>query len=348
MNKILVIRFSAMGDVALTAPVIQSVLEAYPNVQITFLSRGFFEPLFNQNSNFQFKTADLKGEHDGIIGLRKLYKTLKKGNFDAVIDLHDVLRTKVLRSFFKIAGTPVFKINKGRKEKKQLIEGKIPFLELKHTQQRYLDVFDKAGFNTILNQNAFLKIELNHLVKTLVSNFKLKENQKLVGIAPFAAHESKELGLTKVRELLSQLTNKEQHFVVLFGGGKLEQEKLEKLASENSNCISIIGKLGFNEELMLMKKLDVMIAMDSGNMHLASLVGTKVVSIWGPTHPFLGFSPYNNKETMVQVNRKDLPCRPCTVYGKLQTDSDKECAKQSMEKISIEMILEKLNFCFHN
>ena len=304
---------------------------------------GFFEPLFNQNPNFKFKPADLKGKHKGFIGLRKLYKELKPEKFDAVLDLHDVLRTKVLRSYFKLSRTPVFTIDKGRKEKQQLIEGKIPFQELKHTQERYLDVFAKAGFKTTLKSDAFLRTETNKVVKDVITSFNLKENQKLIGIAPFAAHESKELGLTKTKALITELTEKENQFVVLFGGGKVEQEKLEQLATEFEQCESIVGKLKFNEELMLIKQLDTMVAMDSGNMHLASLVNTKVVSIWGPTHPFLGFSPYNNQEYMVQISREKLPCRPSTVYGKLKSESEKECARKAMEGITIEMIMEKIN-----
>lgn len=332
-----------MGDVALTAPVIHSILEEYPNVKITFLSRSFFEPLFNKKDNFSFKSADLKGKHKGFLGLRKLYKELKIEQFDAIIDLHDVLRTKVLRSFFKFSGTPVFQIDKGRKEKQQLIASKIPFKKLKHTQQRYLDVFEKAGLKASLKPNAFLELAVNQTIKDLIISINLHNDQKLIGIAPFAAHESKELGLPKIQELIKELTDKENHFVVLFGGGKKEQKKLEKLANELDNCISIVGKLQFQEELMLMKELAILIAMDSGNMHLASLVNTKVISIWGPTHPYLGFSPYNNKDYMVQVSREQLPCRPCSVYGKLNTESDKDCAKKSMGGVTVEMIMEKAN-----
>jgi ADP-heptose:LPS heptosyltransferase len=335
-----------MGDVALTSPVIESVLEAHPDVKITFLSRGFFEPLFNKKPNFKFKSADLKGNHKGLLGLRKLYKELKLEEFDAVLDLHDVLRTKVLGSFFKLSGTPVFTIDKGRKQKQQLIDGKIRFQELKHTQERYLDVFARADFKTSLKPDAFLRTETNQVVREVVSSFNLKENQKLIGIAPFAAHESKELGLAKIKDLIKELTVKQSYFVVLFGGGKVEKEKLEQLATEFEHCESIVGKLQFNEELILIKQLDTMVAMDSGNMHLASLVGTKVVSIWGPTHPFLGFSPYNNKDYMVQVSIEELPCRPCTVYGKLKTESNKKCARKAMKGISIEMIMNKINASF--
>ncbi len=330
-----------MGDVALTAPVIHSVMDQNPQLEVTFLSRGFFEPLFNQSKNFSFRSADLKGRHKGVKGLRKLYNELKVEKFDAVIDLHDVLRTKILRTFFRLAGFPVYVIDKGRKEKQQLIAGKIPFKALKHTQQRYLDVLREAGLSAELKKDAFLNIEVNSKIEVF-KNGLTSQHQKLIGIAPFAAHESKELGLSKIRTLIQLLTNEQENSVVLFGGGEKEQKLLEELANQYPNCQSVVGKLKFAEELMLMSKLDVMVAMDSGNMHLASLVNTKVVSIWGATHPYLGFSPYNNEAYMVQVPKEDLPCRPCTVYGKLKTEADQQCAQKAMEGISIEMILKAI------
>ena len=197
------------------------------------------------------------------------------------------------------------------------------------------------GINVDLADDAFLEVETNSSVKDLIKKSKGKQ-QKLVGIAPFAAHHSKELGLSKIKTLIQNLIKDEAYFVFLFGGGKEEQVQLEGLSSEFTYCESIVGKLKFSEELMLMSELDVMIAMDSGNMHLAALVDTKVISIWGATHPYLGFSPYNNKEYVVQVSREELPCRPCTVYGKLKTEEDKKCAQKAMDGISVDMILEKI------
>lgn len=330
-----------MGDVALTAPVIHSILDQNAELEITFLSRGFFEPLFNKHKNFIFKSADLKGKHKGVNGLRRLHNELKRENYDAVVDLHDVLRTKILRLFFQMSGVPVYVIDKGRKEKQQLIKGKIPFKALKHTQVRYLDVFKKAGMHSELKKDAFLEVNINSKVKQFISD-KSNVEQKLIGIAPFAAHESKELGLSKIKKVIRTLTEEQQCFVFLFGGGAKEQQQLDKLSEQFEHCKSIVGLLSFSEELMLMSKLDAMIAMDSGNMHLASLVNTKVVSIWGATHHYLGFSPYNNEKYMVQVPKEDLPCRPCTVFGKLKTEADKRCAQKAMDGISVEMILEKL------
>ena len=91
----------------------------------------------------------------------------------------------------------------------------------------------------------------------------------------------------------------------------------------------------------------VFISLDSANMHLASLTSASVVSIWGPTHPFLGFSPLFNDEYIVQLNEEELPCRPCSVYGKIR-NKDIDCAKKSMINITTELVLEKVDLALKN
>ncbi len=340
MKKILVIRFSAIGDVALTAPVIHSVLENNLDVEITYLSRNFLEPLFNNSKQFKFKSADLKNKHKGVLGLRKLYKGLKKENFDAVIDLHDVLRTKILRTYFKLNGTPVFKINKGRREKNDIVQKRKPLKKLKHTQQRYLDVFAKAGIYSELKNNAFLKLETDKEITSYLAPFR---EQTIIGIAPFAAHWTKEIEGGRLLELIEHLTQNKGYIVLLFGGGINEKKVLRDIANKYDDCYSVVGKFTLKQELMLMKHSNVMIAMDSGNMHLASLVNTKVVSIWIATHPYLGFSPYQNEAYYVQVPVTKLPCRPCSVYGKIRTKQQDDCAFDAIRGISLNMIMEKVD-----
>ena len=329
-----------MGDVALTAPVIHSVLESNPNVEITFLSRGFFEPLFNKSKQFKFVSADLQNEHKGVLGLRKLYKELKAEKFDAVVDLHDVLRTKIIRTFFKFDGTPVYKIDKGRKEKEDIVLKRKPLRELKHTQQRYLDVFQEAGISASLQTKAFLKVENDAVIIQFLAPFSEKT---IIGIAPFAAHWTKEIEGGRLLDVIKHLTIQKEFIVLLFGGGKNEEKVLRGIAQQHENCFNVAGKFSFQQELILMNQLAVMIAMDSGNMHLASLVNTKVVSIWTATHPYLGFSPYQNKDYYVQVPVSELPCRPCTVYGKVRAKVQDDCALESIQKITTEMIVEKVD-----
>ncbi len=345
MKKLLVIRFSAMGDVAISVPVIHSVLEQHPDIEITFLSRKFFKPIFNPHPRFTFLGIDLKDKkYEGILGMYWLYKELSLQNFDVVLDLHDVLRTKLLRFFFQIQRTPVFIIDKGRKEKTQALKTKIVTPPLKHSRERYADVFRNAGIKVNILDKAFLKIPKQEKITSFYHQINPDNCNKVIGFAPYSAHWSKELTPTQIKEVIQMLTQHPNYRIVLFGGGQKEKDKLEVLSSSYKNCYSVAGKFSLKEELFLLQNLDLMIAMDSSNMHLASIVGTKVLSIWCSTHPNLGFSPYQNEGNYIQVSQYILPCRPCSIYGKLKTKKDIECAKKSINMISLPAIIDKTEF----
>ena len=125
---------------------------------------------------------------------------------------------------------------------------------------------------------------------------------------------------------------------------KKELELAEKTFLEYPNCEIVAQHLSFTEQLSLINKLPVFLTMDSANMHLGSLTNTKVISIWGPTHPFLGFGPLFNKENIVQANVKELPCRPCSIYGKIKS-KDEDCARKSMAMITPKMVIDQIERC---
>jgi ADP-heptose:LPS heptosyltransferase len=342
-KKILVIRFSAMGDVALSAPVISSVLEQHPTLEIVFLSRQLFKPFFQEHDRLTFIGADLKGKHKGVFGLKKLQnELLKEHKFDAVVDLHDVLRTKILRFYFKARGIRCHSINKGRGEKKGLINGSIPFKKLKHTTQRYLDVFEKANVPSTLNSGPWVSpVTYDSTHAFLKMNNCEVKNNPWIGIAPFAAHRSKEWSIEKMKNVISQLISAGKT-VFLFGGGQHEIKKLEPIKKEFPQSILVAGQLKLDEELTLISKLDLMVAMDSSNMHLSTIVGTNVASIWGATHHYLGFGPLNNEHNIIEISKEKLPCRPCSIFGKITSKKHEICAQKAMDLISEEMVLAKI------
>ncbi|HLV46936.1 MAG TPA: glycosyltransferase family 9 protein, partial [Flavobacterium sp.] len=186
MKHILVIRLSAMGDVAMTVPVIRAAVAQHPNIRITVVSRPFFKPFFEGIERVDFFGVDLKQRHKGFAGLTRLYSDLKKRNIDGVADLHNVLRSKIVRTFFKLSGTKVAFLNKGRSEKKALTreENKI-FKPLKSMHQRYADVFEQLGFKIDLSKVSFPeKGALSAEVKTITG----EKSGKWIGIAPFAQY----------------------------------------------------------------------------------------------------------------------------------------------------------------
>jgi ADP-heptose:LPS heptosyltransferase len=317
VKKILAYRFSAFGDVAMIVPVLKEFLVQNPDTEIVFVSRKNFADLFDGIERLTFRGIK-PDDYKGILSLRKLALELKKEyQPDFVADLHNVLRSKVITYFFKKSTA----LDKGRTEKKQLTrkENKIKN-PLKPTTERYADVFRKLGF----------KLKLSHQLP--------KNNQQKLGIgfAPFAQHEGKMLPIEKSLKLVKTLSK--NHQIYLFGGGKKEVEILSKWEQEIENVTSLAGKLSLKEELQKIAKLELMISMDSANMHLASLVGTRVVSVWGATHYFAGFLGYGQSENDI-VEIKNLECRPCSIFG------NKPCFRGDyacLNQIEISEILKKI------
>jgi ADP-heptose:LPS heptosyltransferase len=304
-----VFRFSALGDVAMTVPVIRLLLQQHPELRITFVSTGFVQPLFEGIDRLDFLPADLKGKHSGIPGLYRLYKTIRKDiQADAIADLHNVLRTKILRGFFRFSGLKSAVIDKGRLEKAALtrIENK-DFRPLRSNFERYADVFEELGFAVDLDIVTGRAARSGQRATGITGQHKYR-----IGIAPFARHVQKEYPFGKMEEVV-RLLNADNDKEIIFFGGKEDAKKLAWLENEFSNAKSYAGKYSLKEELKIMSTLDLMVSMDSANMHLASLVHVPVISIWGGTHPYAGFYGWQqDPHNAVQV---DLYCRPCSVFG---------------------------------
>lgn len=337
VKKILVLRFSALGDLAMTIPVIWSLKQQFPDTEITFASRAFAKPLIEKVSGVSFFQVELNGRHKGLYGILRLYKDLRKaGEWDAIADLHDVLRTKILRLLFSLNGSKTYRIDKGRKEKKLLTRLKFKVLTpLKPTVQRYAEVFQESGLDVKVDfKTLFTKAAP---ISSSISDLTGGKNCRWIGIAPFAKHEGKAYPIGKMKQLISMLSGKQGIKIFLFGGGKSEEDALEQISVEFPGLINLAGKMKLEQELEIISHLDLMISMDSANMHLASLAGIPVVSIWGATHPHAGFYGWNqSKENAVQV---DLYCRPCSVFG------NKPCYRKDyacMHLIEPENVLNKV------
>ncbi len=340
MSKILVIRFSALGDVAMTVPVLYSFAKSYPQHQLVVVSRSNMASLFREApTNIAFRGVELKTDYRGIGGLNRLYALLKQENPDAVADLHDVLRSKYLRWRFRLAGVPVAAIDKGRKGKRKLTANTGKELRRQTSSfLRYADVFARLGYEFPLRFHSIFESTPPPVPQAVSLLLAEAEDRKLAGIAPFAAHAGKIYPVKLQEEVISTLSRQADVQVFLFGGGKAERETLEAWERKYPHVTSVAGKLGMDEELYLMSRLGVMLSMDSGNMHLASLVGTPVVSVWGATHPYAGFMGWGQHEQ--NAIQAELPCRPCSIYG------NKPCARGDyacLNTISPERIIGKIN-----
>ena len=313
-EKLAILRFSALGDIALLVPVVQKLKERYPATQVTIISQPFAEALFRPQ-DVDFRAVKVK-EYKGAFALSRLglqlYRELQP---DILIDQHDVIRSKVIRKVFAWKKVPVFTIDKGRKQKKKLTRRKNKqLIKLKHVAERYAATFSKAGFPVHFNPQEVP--EVGHASAEADSVFASHKAEVNLGIAPFAMHRGKTWPREKWTALLQELAGEGRHF--WFFGGPDEKEDLHNLAREAGVSHTVMaGRLGLDAEIATIQKLDVFLAQDSSNMHLATLAGTPVVSIWGATHPWLGFRPLGaeNQKNIVQISTDELDCRPCSAFG---------------------------------
>lgn len=347
-EHILVIRFSAMGDVAMVVPVVYSLAQQYPDVRITVLSRTFARPLFEDLApNVNFMAADLKKEYHGIKGLNALYRRLAAKQFTAVADLHNVLRSEYLRLRFNIGHYRVEHINKHRKGRRRITAKHAKRLEQQPTSfENYVEVFKKLGYPVEINfRSIFPEGEKGNL-NMLPKGINVKNSfEQWIGIAPFAAHEGKVYPPRLTHQVIEQLLKKyPKARIFLFGRGKQEDQYFKEWCQIHPECLHVFHQLeSLHQELILMSHLDAMVSMDSSNMHLASLTGTPVVSVWGATHPYAGFLGWGQStDNIVQI---DLECRPCSIYGQ------KPCRRGDyacMNGIAPETIVEKIENILSN
>ena len=329
-KNILVIRLSAMGDVAMTVPVLRAFTQQHPEIKVTVLTRAFFKPFFRDLKNVDVFSADVKGEHKGVFGLYKLARALNKQQFYVVADLHNVLRSKMIKKFIKCKR--FISIDKGRKEKRLLTSGK-KVIQLKTTHQRYADVFNGLGYKVNLSEPSFPeKVKLSPKLQKIVGN----HSMKCIGTAPLAAHEGKMYPLSLMKVVVENLS---RDFKIILFGGKDDVKILNEFENSFDNTINLAGIVSLDEEMDIISNLDVMLSMDSGNAHIAAMLGVKVITIWGVTHPFAGFGPFNQPENhAIMADRKKFPLIPTSVYGNKYPDTYKEAAGSITPKMVVKKV----------
>lgn len=252
----------------------------------------------------------------------RLFGELRRAHreVEAVIDLQDKVYSKLLRAFYAVRGIRTYRIDKGRAEKRALTarpgRGKV-VRQLKTSVERYADVFRAAGFGLppIETDRAAYRQR-----RPLPANLGIarSEGERWIGLAPFAQHKGKIYPLDKMRRVAERLLRDSVSVrLFIFGGGREERKRAEELAAgvdgSGNRCIPVVGRFTLREEIDLIANLDGMVSMDSSAMHMASLVGVPVVSVWGATHPYAGFLGLGQStEDAVGL---DMACRPCSVFG---------------------------------
>lgn len=313
-KHIAVMRLSSMGDVAMTVPVLRALVHQHPELRVTVISRPFFKPFFDTVPQLDFIAFDPKTTHNGLLGLWRLYQQLSGLSIDAFADFHNVLRSKIVRSLFTLSGKKTAALDKGRAEKKALtrLQNKA-FFPLTSMVERQVKVLEKLGFPVDLSNPTFppnltLTSETQDLVGT--------KTKPWIGLAPFAQYEGKVYPLDLMKKVINQLDESGTYELFLLGGGAKEITLLTQLSEHTKHTKVLAGQLSLTQELAVMSQFDVLVSMDSANGHMGALLGIPVISLWGATHPYAGFTPFHQPESnSLCADRNQFPGLPTSVYG---------------------------------
>lgn len=306
---ILIIRLSALGDVAMTIPAIYSCARSNPRHVFHIVTSLFCAQLFiDAPPNVILHPID-RGKQYGLLGTWRMLCQVHGLPIDAVADLHNVLRSWIIDWSFRLSGCRVQMLDKMRHERKSILHHRQtasqPFTE------RYFNVFRQLGLKV---EPSFTSVIENTNTLQLFFSTILPDDKLIpIGIAPFARYKNKTYPLSLMEQVIAQLSTDGHFRILLFSGGKVESEKMEQWQKKYTNTISIAGQLGLADEIRLMTLLKIMVTMDSSNMHLASLVGCRVISVWGSTTPDCGFLGWKqNKDDALVAG---CACQPCTIAG---------------------------------
>ena len=339
-RNVLVIRLSALGDVAMTIPALYPVCRACSDTRFVMLTKKWPASMFHDcPDNLTVVGIDTK-DHKGLFGLLRLAARLRREyDIDAVADLHNVLRSRIISFYMKLHGLRVVHLDKERDRRKALV---------KHTSQepvtptidRYRIVFDKLG---LAQGSHFTRLFDGKELPTSSLVPAKEPGQRWIAVAPFSAHGGKEYPIEMMEQVVAQLSRQENFWIFLMGGGKTEKLALRKMVRGNQHVISMAEiKHGFLDEYALLGKCDLMLTMDSANMHLASLMGLKAVTIWGATAPSCGFQGYGQDENDdIQL---DMECRPCSIYGERECRyHDYRCLTRIKPETIVKRVIDAVN-----
>ncbi len=339
--SLLVIRTSSMGDVIMTLPLLRSFAVAYPDEELVFVTKKPFDCFVTGIPGVKVFLSDHHGRHKGFRGLVRVWKDLRAlYHITAVADLHDVIRSKVVRLLFRLGGCRVASIDKERIRRRKLVRGRLTG-SLTHTVERYRAAFACAGYPLELMPGPWMVPSAAGTAMATVLTDGMK--RPFLGVAPLAKHTLKTWPAEKMEAMLRLLTSRKECTLFLFGSPD-EAAKVDEIAAQVPGAVSMAGKISLEGEIALIACLDLMVAMDSSNMHLAAMLGIDTLSIWGATHPRAGFSAWDMPaENQIQIPDTELTCRPCTIYGKgTCRRGDLACLEWLTPEAVLQKILNKL------
>ena len=368
----LILRFSSLGDVAMTIPVLRCITQKYPEEKFVFVTNGKFFPLFDEFENLEVFAVDFKKSYKGFFGLLKLFRNLLKLRPSKIVDLHSVIRTKIISVLFKLSGYKIASLDKNRRGRKLLIRKKNKiFKPLKSVQILYQETFNKIGYNIdLMRDHSFPRLPKLSWANTHFE-FRRRDyrDEFWIGIAPFAKHKNKVYPFDLMQNLVESLSKKTFMYdgdaytkftLFLIGHGDSEVKLLNQLKGEDEYTFNIDGTTPFpsrgefvdvhgrepnkndifRNELELISNLNLMISMDSANGHLAANYDVPVITLWGHTHPYAGFTTFNyDSKNQFTVDREKFPMIPTSIYGNKNTNGYDD----AMRTIKVDVIVKRVD-----
>ena len=315
-SNVLVIRLSVLGNVAMTIPVLYPVCKANPDTRFIMLTKRWPASMFHDRpANLKVVDFDVNENHSGLVGLLKFAARLHKlYDVDAVADLHNVSGTWIIDAYMRARGACIARLDREKSKRRALVSHKTaePVTPI---HERYRNVFRQLG---LAAPDDFTRLYEDREWPVTPIVPKKEEGQRWIAISPFSSHRQKAYPLDKMEQVVAQLAQQPNYWIFLMGGGKTEKIALRAIARKYKNVISMAEvKHKFIDEYALLGNCDLMLTMESANMHLASLVDLQAMTVWGPTSPACGYLGYNQ---LVQDDiQLDMDCRPCSITG------DKPC-----------------------
>ena len=341
-RNVLVMRLSVLGNVAMTIPVLYPVCKANPDTRFIMLTKKWPASMFHDRpANLKVVDFDVNENHSGLIGLLKLAAQLHKlYDIDAVADLHNVSGTWIIDAYMKLHGAKIARLDREKPKRRALVNHKSnePVTPI---HERYRNAFRQLGFEAPDN---FTHLYEGRDWPTSPIVLNKEEGQRWIAVSPFSSHEGKAYPLELMEQVIAELTKHENYRIFLMGGGKSEKIALRPIARKYKNVVSMAEvKHKFIDEYALLGNCDLMLTMESANMHLASLVDLQAMTIWGPTSPSCGYLGYNQvEEDDIQL---DMDCRPCSITGdKPCRYGDYRCLKNISPEYIVQHVIEAVEY----
>ncbi len=320
MSKNLIVRYSQIGDVLILVPVIFSLAKRYPDEDFTVLTNAKFEGIFKQMpSNVHLLPMIYRKKKVLLRGLIYLYdryflllKIFFSNKYDKVALLQEGTFEDQLYTLLSLKKSKIARMNlKAFLSPEKLIRRE--YFKTPSLTDLYIKTLEELGYEQLKNEFDLSFYKNEDRQNELLKNNHIPTDRILIGIAPFSRIPAKMYPLEKMEAVIAHFQSRKDVQLLIFGGGDDEKAKADAWTQKYPDVISLIGKLSFDDELIVIASCRMMISMDSANLHMSALVGTPAVSIWGPSHPGLGYYPQNEpREYAIQ---QELDCRPCSFWG---------------------------------